>query len=136
MAGQVDFKQFYERSKITSDSISWLHAKSAIFHRQDKSYQVATANLAFAMLAHLNIVGEGDSPFIFSRLTKIGIIDYTKQRTFFNTLETLGIVYGNNVTPTAIPLIRKYRAAFDKYEAELGITNPFVKKETNVPSDN
>ena len=136
MAGQIDFKQFYEQSKITSDSISLLRAKSTMFHRQDKSFKDATSNMAFGMLAHLNIINEGDTPFIFSRLPILGISDFSKQTTFFESLERLGIIYGTQVNPTALPLIRKYRAAFDKYEAQLGIKNPFTKKEGKEPGDN
>ena len=83
MAGQIDFKQFYEQSKITSDSISLLRAKSTMFHRQDKSFKVATSNMAFGMLAHLNIINEGDTPFIFSRLPILGISVLTQTNQYF-----------------------------------------------------
>ena len=129
MAGKVEFEQFYEHTKPTEENIRYLRARSTMFHRQDKAYKISVLNVAFGMLAHLNIVNEGDSPFIFSRLPQLGISDFAMQATCFESLERVGVIYGTKVNPTAIPHIRKYRAAFDKYEQAMGIQNPFTRKE-------
>ena len=131
MAEKLDFKQFYEDTKITEEHIHVLKLHSTLLDLAEKEFKVATANTAFGMLAHLNITSNAETPSIGSRLFLSGIKEFKDRSSFYSAIENLGIYDNFKLNPTAIIMIQRYRAAFDKYEAQLGIQNPFTKKETD-----
>ena len=131
MAEKLDLRQFYEDTKITEDHIHLLKLHSQLTDNSEKAFKIATANTAFGMLAHLNITSNEETPFIGSRLFKSGIQEFKDRSAFMYAIENLGIYDNFKLAPMAIIMIQRYRAAFDKYEAMLGIQNPFTKKEND-----
>lgn len=136
MAEKLDLKKFYEDTKITTEHLQILNLHSQLLDANDKSFRIATANTAFGMLAHLNITSNSETPYINTRLSKSGIDSSKTQSSFILALKDLNIYSNYKLNPTAITMIQRYRSAFDKYEAQLGIQNPFTKKSGKEPGDN
>jgi len=138
MAEKLDLKKFYEDTKLSPEHIHLLNIRTQSLTLKDKNYKITTANTAFGMLAHLNITSNSETPYIESRLFQSGIDSYKDRSWFFRSLSKLNIYDYDNYTlnPTAITMIQRYRSAFDKYEAQLGIQNPFTKKSGKEPGDN
>ena len=85
--------------------------------------------IAFGMLAHLNITSNDLTSHIEANLIKYDAKNTDSCLEFYTFLEMLKLYKNFNINPTAFPLIQRYRTAFDKYEAQMGIQNPFTKEE-------
>ena len=131
MAEKLDLKKFYEDTKITTEHVQIFILHSTLRKSNDKSFRMATVNTAFGMLAHLNITSNSETSFIKTRLSKAGVDSSETQAKFIMALRDLKILSTYYLNPTAITMIQRYRSVFDKYEAKLGIQNPFTKKTNN-----
>ena len=127
MAEKLDFKEFYENTKPTTTNIHLLGIHISHMSKEDKNYNMATSTKAFGMLAHLNIVSNGDTPYISANLFKYGVTNPEHIRKFNEYLVDLKICRNFEINPTALPIIKKYREAFDIYEKQNGIQNPLKK---------
>ena len=129
MAEKIDFKDFYEITKPTLDNLTFLKNKIHFMDLEDKQSKIELSNIAFGMLAHLNITSNDLTSHMEANLIKYDAKNTDSCLKFYTLLEMLKLYKNFNINPTAFPLIQRYRTAFDKYEAQMGIQNPFTKEE-------
>ena len=128
-----DFKKFYEETipnEKNIDSLFRISKQKGII--DDKIRFLSATNLAFGMLAHLNI----DSSEKLADLEYNKAIKYSKYLSILNSLRLLKIVKSthnlaiNTLNPTAIPMIQRCRKMFDAYEKEDSLTPFYLQKKS------
>jgi|GEM_PF-4236059 len=133
MVDTADFKKFYEETipnEKNIDSLFRISKQKGII--DDKIRFLSATNLAFGMLAHLNI----DSSEKLADLEYNKAIKYSKYLSILNSLRLLKIVKSthnlaiNTLNPTAIPMIQRCRKMFDAYEKEHGLTPFYLQKKS------
>ena len=124
MADSMNLKEIYEASLPTEENIDEIFAAlNGGNLLSDREAFTKITNRVFGMLAHLNV----ETLTAEEHYKLRPLVENKKYQKFMSILGILRITAPNaccsdaGISPSAVPYVKRFRAAFDIYEKETGV---------------